>query len=24
MMDILPGDVIRISGFHKQKSYRWS
>jgi alkaline phosphatase len=24
MMDILPGDVIRITGFRKQKSYRWS
>ena len=23
MMDILPGDVIRITGFRKQKSYRW-
>jgi alkaline phosphatase len=23
-MDILPGDVIRITGFRKQKNYRWS
>ncbi len=23
MMDILPGDVIRITGFRKQKSYGW-
>ncbi len=24
MLDILPGDVIRIKGFRKQKSYQWS
>jgi alkaline phosphatase len=24
VLDILPGDVIRISGFRKQKSHRWS
>ena len=24
VMDILPGDVIRISGFRKQKSYQWA
>ena len=24
MLDILPGDVIRITGFRKQKSFRWS
>ena len=24
VMDILPGDIIRITGFRKQKSYRWS
>jgi alkaline phosphatase len=24
MLDILPGDVIRITGFRKQKSYQWS
>ncbi len=24
VMDILPGDAIRITGFRKQKSYRWS
>ena len=23
VMDILPGDVLRITGFRKQKSYRW-
>jgi hypothetical protein len=23
MLDILPGDVIRITGFRKQRSYRW-
>lgn len=23
VMDILPGDTIRITGFRKQKSYRW-
>ena len=23
MMDILPGDAIRITGFRKQKSYEW-
>jgi hypothetical protein len=24
MMGILPGDNIRITGFRKQKSHRWS
>jgi alkaline phosphatase len=24
VMDILPGDAIRITGFRKQKSYRWA
>ena len=24
VMDVLPGDVIRITGFRKEKSYRWS
>ena len=23
MLDILSGDAIRITGFRKQKSYRW-
>ena len=23
VMDLLPGDVVRITGFRKQKSYRW-
>ncbi len=24
MLDILPGDVVRITGFRKQKSYKWA
>ena len=24
MVDILPGDAIRITGFRQQKSYSWS
>ena len=24
MLDILPGDIIRITGFRKQKSHQWS
>ncbi len=23
MLDLLPGDVIRITGFRKQRSYKW-